>query len=178
MRHFLGGDLDARELLMEPYAKLAEPKFAQNGLAALHEAQRLDGHRRPIGDARRQACRSGAVPRRKPRKPGKLANLLLAQSSVQERGEHAMLRRSPVSRAEIVSVVGADCVSYRREPARGRQFVEAREQLRLAVVAAVGIVGYIKRIVELLCLDEFVKHAGPADERFGLRPVVGRKTRG
>src|SRR6266481_1669179 len=60
-RHFFLSDFDARELVVQAHAELAEAEVAQRRFAALDQAEALGGDFRAIGDARSEARGSGTI---------------------------------------------------------------------------------------------------------------------
>ncbi len=83
-----------------------------------------------------------------------------------------MFVRGAMAGAKIVRVVCIDAVSDGAEIAGTCQSFHAIEEFVLAVVAAVGIVRNVKRILEFVRLDKLVANSGFAHEFFGLLAIV------
>ena len=86
--------------------------------------------------------------------------------------------KEPLPRTEVTEVVNVHAVDHMRDATLAGYFIEPREQLVLAVKAAVGIVGNVIGIVELVGLDVLVRHAELADEGLGIALVrLGQRGR-
>src|SRR5713226_1861967 len=81
--HFVGGDLDARQLVMQTNTELPESQIPEGSFSALDKAEAFRCYLRAIRNARRQARGRGAVPCGQPRSLRELANFDLAQAGVQ-----------------------------------------------------------------------------------------------
>ena len=78
-----------------------------------------------------------------------------------------------VARVVCINSVGNSCVAL-----FARERFHSVEKFVLAVIAAIGAIGDIERIIKFPRLDKFVAHSGRADEFFGVFAVVARKTCG
>ena len=92
-----------------------------------------------------------------------------------------MLLGRVLSGTVISQVVLVDAIDHRRIPIRAAEFGEPREQLVLAVEAAIGVVADVIRILEFVRLDVLMPDSELPDKRFripfvrfGNRRRVGR----
>ena len=83
-----------------------------------------------------------------------------------------------MARAEFVRVVCVDAVGDNGEPAGASERFEFLEEFILAVVAAVGVIGDVEGIRELIGADAFVANAGGSGEAPGFAEVVFGKACG
>src|SRR5256885_10019742 len=155
-----------------------ESQIAQGGLAALHQTEALRGHFGPVGQARSQARGGRAIPSGQAGAPGKVANLGLTQTGVQQRRENLVLRGGAVTRAKIQGVVGIHAVSGGGEATLPRDRVQDRKELVFAKKAAVRGVGAIRGIFHFAGFNEFVMDAEVGDEFIDGGAIVRGKAGG
>ena len=110
-------------------------------------------------------------PRSAGRLARQLANLGLGQSRFHQRRRTSCSLRGVLARTVIAQVVLVDAVDDVRDASRRADFFQPREQLVLAVEAAVGIIGDVVRIFELVCLDVLVANIRFAGELLGIALV-------
>src|SRR5208337_832878 len=139
-RQLVAGDLDADNVAVMPNAKLAEAHPAQCLFALFDDLQRLRRYGTPVFNARRQTRGRGLVPDAQSRESRELTNVVLSESSVEQRRSDAMLSRSLLAGPEIALVVGINAVSDHVEAALRAEPLHYREQLVLAIEAARGVV--------------------------------------
>lgn len=175
---FIGSNLNAGEFAVNTKTELAKAEFAEKGFAAFDAGEKFGSDTGSIRDAGGKASRGGTVPCGKAGEARKFANFLFAKAGIEERRKNFVLRGSAMAGAKFMRIVGIDAVGDSGKTARASQGFEFVEKFVLAVVAAVGIVGHIKRIGKFAGRDAFVANARGYGERFGFAAVVGGKTRG
>ena len=108
---------------------------------------------------------------------GKFADLRLVEAGVRQRRRHLVLLGGVLAGTIIAQIVRVHPVDDVLVTARAAHLLQTREQLVLAVEAAVGIVAGVIGIVELGGPDVLVHDAESLDERLGVA-LVGFGKRG
>lgn len=88
-----------------------------------------------------------------------------------------MLGRGAMTRAKFMRIVGIDSISDGGEAAPASEGFHFVEQLVLAVITTVGIVGDVERILKLFGGDEFVAQSIGGRKLRGIATIVLGKTR-
>ncbi len=133
-----------------------------------------------VRDAGGQARGSRLVGVGESERAGQLAHVRLGQAGVGERPEHPVLGGRPgAGPVGPTRVVGVLAVRDGSEPVRGRDVVgDPREELVLAVEAAVGSVGPVGRVVALVRRDLDDRRADVGGDVVGAATLVGRQAGG
>src|SRR5262245_65911190 len=134
-------------------------------------------HLDAVGDPRREAGGGRLVPRRQLPAARRLPDLRLGQTRVAQRRLRAPLGRGPDPWTEAgPGVVGVGAGSDGGDPMLGCEWREYVEQLRLAEVAAVPVVGPIAVSVHLVRRRRQLSYAETVGER-GRRTPLGLRQR-
>ena len=135
-----GTDLDPSPLAEVAHPQLGEPEGLQRRLGTidLPEHDRID--RRAVGQPGRQARRRRLVSARQAQPMGDLSYRRLADTGLDEWMAHPVLPRGAKARPPVAQVVDVRTRNDDRGGAAGRDRAEYVVKLRLAVVAAVGVV--------------------------------------
>src|SRR6185437_9254839 len=129
--------------------QLAEAERAQAIFEGVDTAEALGGDLRSVGEARRQAGELWFVPGRQPQLARERTDLGLGEAGVDQRMARAALVGSRQARAVIAEVVEVGAEQDLGEAQRLGARAGDLQQLRLAVVAAVGGVLGESRALEL-----------------------------
>ncbi len=173
----ISGQLDPGALQVKPHPVHGEPLTLQELFAALHLAEPglVDLH--AVGETAGQAGIGLLVPGGKPRAVTQLADLPLAEFSLQKRRAHTELAGRGPSGAVIPQVIGVAAVGDEGEAELAPLVGAQAKQLALAVVAAVLRVAGKAGDLQLGRLDEELARAdqgGQQSLRLGeLRLRVG-----
>ena len=176
--HLFAGDLDPYHLTVKAHAELAEAQRLDLFFPGLHGLHVLNGHRRSVRNAGTQTRRGGPVPGGQVGQAGQFADLRLGQSGIRQRRGHLVLQRGVLARTVVAEVVHVDAVDDVLVAALAAHLFQAREQLVLAVEAAVGTIAHVIGIVELLGRDVLVDDAEAFHEGLGIALVRFRKRSG
>ena len=104
-------------------------------------------------------------------RPRELANLGLGETGVGERRGDLVPFGGALAGTVVAQVVHVHAVNDVAVAALAADFVEAREELVLAVEAAVGRVAEVVGVVEFVGLDVLVRDSELRDEGFGVALV-------
>src|SRR5271169_5544984 len=96
---------------------------------------------------------------------------------VKQRCEYAMFVRGAMPGTKIMRVVGVNSVRNGANSTFLSNRFHAIEKFVLAVIAAVGLICHVERIVELVGFDKFVADAGGMHELGCLLAVMAGKAR-
>ena len=91
-----------------------------------------------------------------PRAAREFANFCLVESGVKQRRDHTEFGGGAVAGPEILQIIRVEAISDSRRNRAARNFLQHSKQFGLAVIAAVGLIQHIKRIVEFMRGDEFM----------------------
>src|SRR5271156_629041 len=171
-RQFLRSNLDPRQLAVRAHPKLPELQRAQHRFRTIDFLQQLRRHRDPVRHPGGKARRSWTIPRSQPSLLRKEANLSFGKCRIEQRRQHVMFVRRAMPGPEIARVIRVDPVCNGRKLPRARQRIHLLEQLVLAVITTVGIIGHVQRIFQLASFDEFVAQAPRGNKSFGLLAIV------
>src|SRR5215218_5300848 len=109
----------------------------------------LPGDARSIGKARRQAGRRWLLPRRKPKPPRRLSDVLLREAEVGEWTANMVFAGRLRPRSPVGEIVGVRPIGDGREATRLGRRDQLAPQLGLAEIAAIAGVGSVPRIIQL-----------------------------
>src|SRR4051812_4364421 len=125
---------------MKPYTELAKTERLDLLFPVLDGLHVLDRHRSSVRNSRTEARRRRPVPCRQTSQPGQFSDLRLGELRIRERRCYGVLPGRVLARAIISQIIQIHAVHDVLVPALPPDLLEAREQLVLAMKAAVGIV--------------------------------------
>src|SRR5438874_879475 len=149
-RHVLQRDLQPRQAIVVAHAELTEAERADELLGGVDAAQLVGGDRIAVLEARRQARARGLVPGGQPQLVREIADLLLGQARLDQRGAHAALRCRLHPRPVVAEIVHVGAVGQRAQALARGDRRQPGEQLVLAEEAAIGAVARVLGVGQLL----------------------------
>src|SRR5262245_23748552 len=177
-REFFAGDFESRQRSCRPalirgrelvmtHPAYSKAQRSKDLLSPFDCAQLLAGDFGMVGNARRQACRRGLVPRAQAGAARQLTNFRLGQAGFVEGTPHAKLARRLSARPIVATVVGIAAVGHHRKRAIGCNTGQRCVELVLAVVTAIGGVRLVLRAIELGRVNDLVAQTGLAGNGYG-----------
>src|ERR1700730_2240299 len=108
--------------------------------------------------------------------PRKQPDFILVKFRIEQWCKDAVFVRGPMPRAKIAEVGGVKSIGDGAKVPPPRDRLHLIEQFVLAVIAAIGTIRHVERVIEFASFDELMSQPGCLDEPFGLFAVVARET--
>src|SRR5437870_2170281 len=146
----------AKTIRYVPAACLRNDRAGQRSFPAFAQRQPLASHFASVGEARGKASGGGTVPGGETGAAREPANLRFGKAHIEERRKDLMLGGGAMAGAKIERVVSVHAIGDGGKAARTGQFIQYREKLVLAEIAAVGLVRAVGGVFHLVRLDKLV----------------------